>query len=112
MIAISFVMKSFFRLSGLRPDRGLWVIFVRNAVSAVNFCNKYFTAFLKKIHREIHRFSYKNSSHRHLCQINVKNAVNELNFCKKCGDCSESGERIFPRISYKNSPQKSPNFLQ
>ena len=48
--------------------------FVRNAVNAAIFCkkcgdcgecgeNKYFTAFLTKILREIHRVSYKNSPH-------------------------------------------------
>ena len=46
----------------------------------------------------------------------VRNAVNAVNFCKKCGDCGECGENkyftAFQRISYKNSPQNLPHFLQ
>ena len=72
-------------------------IFLRNAVKAVNFCkicgdcgecgeNKYFTAFHRisyKIHRKIHRISYKNSPHRLLWQNNVRNAVKAVNAVKK-----------------------------
>ena len=39
-----------------------------------------------------------------------------VNFCKKCRDCGECGEKNFftefHRISYNNSPQSSPHFLQ
>ena len=72
------------------PGRGFWVnfckkcgecgeFFVRNAVIAVNALkisiSPHFTAFLTKIHRKIHRISYKISPHRLLWQINVRNAV-------------------------------------
>ena len=42
-----------------------------------------FTAFLTKIHHQIHRISYENSPHRLLWQINVRNAVNAVNAVKK-----------------------------
>ena len=46
----------------------------------------------------------------------VRNAINALKFCKKCVDCGERAEikyfTAFHRFSYKNSPQKSPHFLQ
>ena len=65
-------------------------IFVKNAVFAVNAVKKnkknnspLFTAFLKKIHHQIHRISYKNSPHRLLWQINVRNAMNAVNAVKK-----------------------------
>ena len=62
-------------------------IFVRNAVVAVNAVKKnsspLFTAFLTKIHHQIHRISYKNSPHRLLWQINVRNAVIAVNAVKK-----------------------------
>ena len=45
--------------------------------------NKYFTAFLTKIHRKIHRISYKNSPHRPLWQINVRNVVKAVNAVTK-----------------------------
>ena len=62
-------------------------IFVWNAVIAVNAVkiniSPHFTAFLTKIHRKIHRISYKNSPHRLLWQINVRNAVKAVNEVKK-----------------------------
>ena len=58
-------------------------IFVRNAVIAVNAVKKnnspLFSAFLTKIHHQIHLISYKNPPHRPLWQNNVRNAVNEVN---------------------------------
>ena len=46
----------------------------------------------------------------------VRNAVNEVIFCMKGSDCCECDENkyftAFHRISYKNSPQNSPHFLQ
>ena len=80
-------------------------IFVRNAVIAVNAVKinipPHFNAFLTKIHRKIHRISYKNSPHRHLWQINVRNAVKAVNAVKKF--------TAFRCISYKNSPRNSPH---
>ena len=32
--------------------------------------------------------------------------MNAVNFCTIRGDCSECGEKIFHRISYKNSPRE------
>ena len=63
--------------------------------------SQHFTAFLTKVHRKIHRNSYKNSPHRRLLQINVRNAVKAVNAVKKI-------IHTFHRISYKNSP----HFLQ
>ena len=54
------------------------------AMNAVKINNSpHFTAFLTKIHREIHRISYKNSPHRFLRQNNVRNAVKAVNAVKK-----------------------------
>ena len=79
--------------------------FVRKAVLAVNAVkiniSPHFTAFLTKIHRKIHRISYKNSPHRRLWQNNVRNAVKSVNAVKK-------KSTTFHRISYNNSP----HFLQ
>ena len=62
-------------------------IFIRNAVIAVNAgkinISPHFTAFLTKIHRKIHRISYKNSPHQLLWQNNVRNAVKAVNAVKK-----------------------------
>ena len=82
----------------------------------VNFCkkcgecgeNKYFTAFLTKIHRKIHRVSYKNSPHRLLWQINVRNAMKAVNAVKKNNSPHFTAfltkiHRKIHRISYKNS---------
>ena len=48
--------------------------------------------------------------------IFVRSSVNAVKFCKKCGDCGECGENkyfsAFHRISYIDSPQNSPHFLQ
>ena len=46
-----------------------------------------------------------------LC-LKLRYALNAVNFCRKCGDCGECGEKIFHRISYKNSQRNSPHFLQ
>ena len=43
----------------------------------------FFTAFLTKIHRKIHRISFKISPHRLLWQNNVRNAVKAVNAAKK-----------------------------
>ena len=54
------------------------------AVNAVKKNNSpLFTAFLTKIHHQIHLISYENSPHRLLWQINVRNAVNAVNAVKK-----------------------------
>ena len=87
-------------------------IFVRNAVIAMNAVkiniSPHFTAFLTKIHRKIHRISYKNSSHRVLWQNNVRNAVKALNAVKKNNSPHFTAfftkiHRDIHRISYKNS---------
>ena len=88
-------------------------IFVRNAVKAVNAVKKnnspHFTAFFTKIHREIHRISYKNSPHQRLRQNNVRNAVKAVNAVKKNNSPHFNAlltkiHREIHRISYKNSP--------
>ena len=87
--------------------------FVRNAVIAVNAVKinilAHFTAFLTKIHRKIHRISYKNSPHRLLWQNNVRNAVKAVNAVKKNNSPHFTTfltkiHRQIHRISYKNSP--------
>ena len=88
-------------------------IFVRNAVIAVKAVkiniSPYFTAFLTKTHRQIHRNSHKNSTHRLLWQINVRTAVKAVNALKKnksphfTAFLSKIYRKIH-RISYKNSP--------
>ena len=88
-------------------------IFVRNAVIAVNAVkinnSPHFTAFLTKIHRKIHRISYKSSPHRLLWQNNVRNAVNAVNAVKKNNSQNLTAFLTkfhceMHRISYKNSP--------
>ena len=90
----------------------LW-IFVTNAMIAVNAVkiniSPHFTAFLTKIHRKIHRISYKNSSHQILRQNNVRNAVKAVNVVKKNNSPHFTAfltkiHREIHRISYKNSP--------
>ena len=98
------------------PYQLLLQIFIKNAVSGVNFCKKkaviavnefkknnspHFTAFLRTIHREIRRISYKNSPNQLLLQINLRKAVNAVNAVEKKFHCN----------SYKNSQQNSPHFL-
>ena len=89
-------------------------------MNAVRFCkkcgdcgecgeNKYFTAFLTKIHHKIHRISYKNSPHRLLLQINVRNAVKAVNAVKKNNSPHFTAfftkiQREIHRIYYINSP--------
>ena len=79
-------------------------IFVRNAVKKNN--SPLFTAFLTKIHHQIHRISYKNSPHRLLWQINVRNAVNAVKAVKKNNSphftaCLTKIHRIwFPKFTY------------
>ena len=88
-------------------------IFVRNAlitVSAVKInISLHFTAFLTKIHRNIHRISYKSSPHRLLWQTIVRNAVIAVNAVKKNNLLHFTAfltkiHREIHRISCKNSP--------
>ena len=87
--------------------------FVRNAVIAVNAAkiniSPHFIAFLTKIHRKIHRISYKNSPHQLSWQINVRIAVKAVNAVKKNNSPHftaflTKNLREIHRISYKNSP--------
>ena len=80
------------------------------AVNAVTInISEHFTAFLTKIHRKIHRISYKNLPHRLLRQINVRNAVKAVNVVKKNNSPHFTAfltkiHRGIHHISYKNSP--------
>ena len=90
-VKIIFFFTAFHRISyeisPLNIEPGMrWMhwVFVRNAVIAVKInISPHFTLFLTKIHRKIHRISYKNSTHRPLWQINVRNAVKAANAVKK-----------------------------
>ena len=90
-------------------------IFVRNAVIPVNAVkiniSPHFTAFLTRIHRKIHRISYKNSPHHLLWQNNVRNAVKAVNAVKKNNSPLFTAfltkiHREIHRISYKHSPHR------
>ena len=77
------------------------------AVNAVKKNNSpLFTAFLTKIHHQIHRISYQNSPHRLLWKINVRNAVNAVN----------RGELFFftafsVAVNYPFSPLNAMNYF-
>ena len=90
----------------IRDEATIWVFnrsrvdsfgwnFVWNAVIAVNAVEK------NSPRSEIHRISYKNSTHRLLWQVDVRNAVNPV---KKVTAFLTKFHRKIHRISYKKSP--------